>query len=163
MKKLLLQVFLGLSLLSWILLFLLSLLYFSPTQALKIVHGLIPGEYNFSFSALENRGTILRPILNFSDLQASNKGIKILEAEQSEIEISLLPDLLLGNVKITLFQINNAYFFLEENLVDSAAGLNFSLDKNIILDITDLTIKTLDSKITIHANFIGLLPGLANG
>ena len=163
MRKLLLQVCLGLSLLSWILLFLLSLLYFSPTHALRIVHGLIPSEYNFSFSALKNRGTILRPILKFSDLQASNKGIKMLEAEQSEIGITLLPDLLLGNVKIAIFQVNNAYFFLEESLVDSSSGLNFSLDKNILLDIKDLTINTLDSKITIHANFKGLLPGLANG
>ena len=95
----------GISFISWALFFILSAVYFFPSQTLKTINNSILPEYIISFSGVSNEGTVLKPILTFSNLAISQQSIKIFSADQSSIGLNISPRILLGNLDVNFFYV----------------------------------------------------------
>ena len=116
MKRLLINSMVGISLMSWVLFFILSALYFFPNQTLKTVSSSMLPEYVISFSAVSNEGTVIKPILTFSNLVILKQSMKIFSADQSSIGITMSPRMLFGNLNVNIFHVKKAYLRIEENI-----------------------------------------------
>ena len=163
MKKLLINSMLGISLVSWILFFVLSALYFFPNQTLKTASNAILPEYVISFSAISNEGTVLNPILTFSNLVILQQSIKIFSADQSSIGITISPRILFGNLDINILHVKDAYLRIAENIDSHPSFLNIAIDDNLSLDIEDLFLETINEQLQINAKLNNLLIGSVNG
>ena len=163
MKKLLIHSMLGISLVSWVIFFVLSALYFFPNQTLKTTSNSMLPEYVISFSAVSNEGTVLNPILTFSNLVILQQSIKIFSADQSSIGITISPRILFGNLDINILHVKDAYLRIEENIDSNPSFLNIAIDDNLSLDIEDLFLETINEQLQINAKLNNLLIGSANG
>ena len=163
MKKLLINSILGISLISWVLFFILSALSFFPSQTLKTVSNLMLPEYVVTFSAVSNEGTIIKPILDFSNLVVLKQSMKIFSADQFSIGISIYPRILFGSLYVNILQVKNAYLRIEENIDSSSSFSKIAIDDNLSLDVKDLFLETANESLLINANLNNLLLGSSNG
>ena len=163
MKRLLINSMVGISLMSWVLFFILSALYFFPNQTLKTVSSSMLPEYVISFSAVSNEGTVIKPILTFSNLVILKQSMKIFSADQSSIGITMSPQMLFGNLNVNIFHVKKAYLRIEENIDSPSLSSNITIDDNLSLDIKDLFLETSHESLLINANLNNLLLGSANG
>ena len=153
----------GISFISWALFFILSAVYFFPSQTLKTINNSILPEYIISFSGVSNEGTVLKPILTFSNLAISQQSIKIFSADQSSIGLNISPRILLGNLDVNFFYVQNAYLRIQENIDSISSFSSITIDDNISLDVKDLFLETANEKLLINAKLNNLLIGSANG
>ena len=153
----------GISFISWALFFILSAVYFFPSQTLKTINNSILPEYIISFSGVSNEGTVLKPILTFSNLAISQQSIKIFSADQSSIGLNISPRILFGNLDVNFLHTEKAYLRIQANLDGASSFLNITINNNISLDIEDLFLETANEKLLINAKLNNLLLGSANG
>ena len=132
----------GISFISWALFFILSAVYFFPSQTLKTINNSILPEYIISFSGVSNEGTVLKPILTFSNLAISQQSIKIFSADQSSIGLNISPRILFGNLDVNFLHAEKAYLRIQANLDGASSFLNITIDNN--QDFISSDIKILD-------------------
>ena len=112
MKKLLINLMLGISFLSWILFIVIGLIYIFPNSALRAINS-IPSTYSFEYSNIKNNGTVLNPILTFSDIAVRKNSTLVYAAKESTVGIIYSLSLVLGKVGVNILNIQDARIIME--------------------------------------------------
>ena len=163
MKKILIHFFLAAACFSWLLFFILGLIFFFPNQTFQAFNSSLPSSYDVNYSDLVNKGSFLNPILEFSNIKIKINDVQIYSAKKSQYGFILSPALILGQVTVNHIHIEEANILLEDNSAQKMPKLDIALDKYLSISFQNTSLIHMGSKILINGELDSLLPGLVNG
>ena len=163
MKKILIHFFLVASYVSWILFFILSYIFFFPNHALQSFDHSLPSSYDFKYSDVINNGSILNPILEFSNITLQKNGSNVFNAKKFNLGIIFSPTLILGRVTVNLIHIEDANIILASNSKQTRSNLKMIIDKYVAIRFQNVSLNHMGSNIIVNGRLDSLLPGLVNG
>ena len=163
MKKILTYFFLITSCLSWLIFFTLGLIFFYPNQSLQAINSALPSNYDFEYSEVINKGSILNPILEFSNLTVQTNDVQVYSAKKSIYGFILSPALMIGEITVNHLYVEEANILLPDNSDPTISKFKISLDTNITLSFKNTFLTFMGSKLLMNGELNSLLPGSANG
>ena len=162
MKKLLINLMLGISFLSWILFIVIGLIYIFPNSALRAINS-IPSTYSFEYSNIKNNGTVLNPILTFSDIAVRKNSTLVYAAKESTVGIIYSLSLVLGKVGVNILNIQDARIIMEKEIAGTSTELPVLLHRNLSVNIKNVVIERMGETINVDGSWNGVFPRPTNG
>ena len=163
MKKIIIHFLFVASCLSWVLLFILSFILFSPNQTLQVFNNLLPSSYDLQYSEVMNKGSFLNPILEFSNISIQINDVQVYSANKSHYGFLVSPALIIGKVTMSHIHLEEANILLADYSAQKMPKLKINLDKNISISFHETSLAHLGSEMLINGQLDSLIPGLANG
>ena len=163
MKKIIIHFLFVASCLSWVIFFILSFIFFYPSQTLQVINNYLPSSYDLQYSEVVNNGSFLNPILEFSNLSIQTNDAQVFSANKSHYGFLVSPALIIGKVTMSHIHLEEANILLADYSAQKMPKLKINLDKNISISFYDTSITHLGSEMLINGHLNSLIPGLANG
>lgn len=163
MKKIIIHFLFVASCLSWVLVFILSFIFFSPNQTLQLFNNFLPSSYDLQYSEVMNKGSFLNPILEFSNISIQINDVQVYSANKSHYGFLVSPALIIGKVTMSHIHLEEANILLADYSAQKMPKLKINLDKNISISFHETSLVHLGSEMLINGQLDSLIPGLANG
>ncbi|MDO7561584.1 MAG: AsmA-like C-terminal region-containing protein [SAR86 cluster bacterium] len=163
MKKIIIHFLFVASCLSWVLVFILSFIFFSPNQTLQLFNNFLPSSYDLQYSEVMNKGSFLNPILEFSNISIQINDVQVYSANKSHYGFLVSPALIIGKVTMSHIHLEEANILLTDYSAQKMPKLKINLDKNISISFHETSLAHLGSEMLINGQLDSLIPGLANG
>ena len=163
MKKIIIHFLFVASCLSWVLVFILSFIFFSPNQTLQLFNNFLPSSYDLQYSEVMNKGSFLNPILEFSNISIQINDVQVYSANKSHYGFLVSPALIIGKVTMSHIHLEEANILLADYSAQKMPKLKINLDKNISISFHETSLAHLGSEMLINGQLDSLIPGLANG
>lgn len=163
MKKIIIHFLFVASCLSWVLVFILSFIFFSPNQTLQLFNNFLPSSYDLQYSEVMNKGSFLNPILEFSNISIQINDVQVYSANKSHYGFLVSPALIIGKVTMSHIHLEEANILLADYSGQKMPKLKINLDKNISISFHETSLAHLGSEMLINGQLDSLIPGLANG
>ena len=163
MKKIIIHFLFVASCLSWVLVFILSFIFFSPSQTLQLFNNFLPSSYDLQYSEVMNKGSFLNPILEFSNISIQINDVQVYSANKSHYGFLVSPALIIGKVTMSHIHLEEANILLADYSAQKMPKLKINLDKNISISFHETSLAHLGSEMLINGQLDSLIPGLANG
>ena len=163
MKKIIIHFLFVASCLSWVLVFILSLILFFPNQTLQLFNNFLPSSYDLQYSEVMNKGSFLNPILEFSNISIQINDVQVYSANKSHYGFLVSPALIIGKVTMSHIHLEEANILLADYSAQKMPKLKINLDKNISISFHEISLAHLGSEMLINGQLDSLIPGLANG
>ena len=163
MKKIIIHFLFVASCLSWVLVFILSFIFFSPNQTLQLFNNFLPSSYHLKYSEVMNKGSFLNPILEFSNISIQINDVQVYSANKSHYGFLVSPALIIGKVTMSHIHLEEANILLADYSAQKMPKLKINLDKNISISFHETSLAHLGSEMLINGQLDSLIPGLANG
>ena len=143
MKKIIIHFLFAASRLSWVLFFILSFIFFSPNQTLKVLNSYLPSSYELQYSEVVNNGSFLNPILEFSNISIQINDVQVFSANKSHYGFIISPTLINGQVTMNHIHLEEANILLVDYSAQKMPKLKINLDKNISISFYDTSLAHL--------------------
>ncbi|MDA9027560.1 AsmA-like C-terminal region-containing protein [Gammaproteobacteria bacterium] len=163
MKKIIIHFLFVASCLSWVLVFILSFIFFFPNQTLQLFNNFLPSSYDLQYSEVMNKGSFLNPILEFSNISIQINDVQVYSANKSHYGFLVSPALIIGKVTMSHIHLEEANILLADYSGQKMPKLKINLDKNISISFHETSLAHLGSEMLINGQLDSLIPGLANG